>query len=283
MSDEQARVSGQRQDLVDRLPQVLGAAAREIGARGARVGLHQRVMHEGRVPADKGDRSQRVARRQHHPRVQIADAEGLAIGEQAVEVAGGIEGLGQMVKIRPEAGDLHHLLADGRDRPRALLQQGRGHDVIGMGMGVQHPFDRQAVAAHQVKHLVHAVGRKAGAARVEVPHDIDQRGLSCRGVGADILDRAGVRLVDAPDIGAARPARRRMAHDGLFRLRIAHALVPFRSEGVIFRHARTAPRAARRCRKAPARGGPRPAASALPSPSFVLPRRLRYPFRGPMY
>ncbi len=106
VAHEQARVWRQRQDRLDRVLRLFGVAAGEVRARGADIGLHQRVMREGRVPAVIGDRAQRVAGREDHPCLQVANAEGLASREQVVEVARRIEGTGKVVEPGPKTGTL---------------------------------------------------------------------------------------------------------------------------------------------------------------------------------
>src|SRR5690606_25732169 len=76
-----------------------------------------------------------------------------------------------------------------------------------------------------LEDLLHALGACAVMFRVEVPDDVDQRRLPRRGVGADVLDRAGIGFVDAPDVGIPRTGRRGEADNGFARL--AHEVVPF--------------------------------------------------------
>ena len=213
VADEQARPVGERQDRLDRAVEDARVAAREVRARGAAVRMHERVVDEGRVVADhEGDRAQRMARREHDAHRQAADLEPVAVRQQPVERALDVEGLGQVVEGAPEQGDLAHSRADRGRRAELLLEVGRGHQVVGMGMGVEDPGHLEPLVRDVGQDLVG--GRRAGAGRpgVEVPDDVDQRGLPRRPVAHDVLDAAGIGLVEADDLGRARAARRAPAH-----------------------------------------------------------------------
>ncbi len=102
-----------------------------------------------------------MARGEHHPRLEIADPEGLALGEQPVEIALGSEGAGQVVDLLPQRGDLAHLLADCHRRAQPLLQPGGGHQVVGMRVGVEDPLHLETVLPGEFENLLEALRARA--------------------------------------------------------------------------------------------------------------------------
>src|SRR5690606_28806836 len=67
--------------------QLRGVAAGKIAARGAAGGREQRVADDENVADRVGDAVRRMARRGDDARLELADAECLAVREQAIELA----------------------------------------------------------------------------------------------------------------------------------------------------------------------------------------------------
>ena len=187
VSDEDPELIGQRQDRHQRVVEHGRRSAGEVCARGAAVGLHERIMGEDSIADHISDRSQRVAWREHHAQVKIADAERVAVGKKPVEIGLRVECARRVVEVAPEPRDFPNLLAYGVRRAGLLLEIRRGHQVVGMRVRVEDPFERQTLALNPVERPVGRLGRGAGAGRVEVENHVDQCAFfRCR-VDADIL------------------------------------------------------------------------------------------------
>ena len=159
-------------------------------------------MDEGGVRADdEGDRAQGVAGREHHAHGEPAEVEALAVGEQPVEVPVDVEGRRQVVEALPELGDLAHLGADRGRRAELLLEIGGGHEVVGVGMGVEIQAHLEPLGGEVGEDRIGRGGAGARRPEIEVPDDVDQRGLAGRRVAYHVLDAAGVGLVKADDLG----------------------------------------------------------------------------------
>ena len=87
VAHEQPRFVGQPQQPLDRSIELTGVTARKIGARGAVVGHEQRVADEHGIADLVRQVRRRVARRVQDLDDEFANAERLAVGEQAVEIA----------------------------------------------------------------------------------------------------------------------------------------------------------------------------------------------------
>jgi hypothetical protein len=99
-----------------------------------------------------------VAGHVQHLDGQLAEGKRLAVAEQPVEVAA--VGL-HVLRIEDRAEDALHVadvLADADARAGARLDEGRGGQVVGMGVGFQHPG--------QVQPCSPAAARIASAERV---------------------------------------------------------------------------------------------------------------------
>lgn len=208
MANEDAVVVRVVEDRHDAVVKLAGIAAGEIGPRRAGIGLHQRVMGKYRVAHDIGDRAQRMARRQHHLDVEVADPEAVAIGKEPVEVGVDGEGVRHVVDLAPERSDLPRLLADRHRRARSLLQPGRRHEVIGVGVRIEDPFQFEPLPLDVVQRPLGMVERGGERSRIELLDDVDERAFLRLFVDADILAATGIGLVKADDARAAGAARR---------------------------------------------------------------------------
>ena len=78
---EKAGVIRQGQDAFDRAPERMCIASRKIAARRAEIGHEKRIMYEG---DHLGNRRRGVTGREQHARLEMADVEDIAVGEQPV-------------------------------------------------------------------------------------------------------------------------------------------------------------------------------------------------------
>ena len=108
----------------DRAEELVRAAAREIGPRGAEVGHEQGVADERRVADPVGDIGRGVAGDVEHLDGHLADLDAVAVGQQPVEIA--MAGHGKFdAEHRSERGlDVAHSLADRDFGAGARLDQG---------------------------------------------------------------------------------------------------------------------------------------------------------------
>jgi hypothetical protein len=84
MTGEDTGGVGESDNVVDGCPQRLGAATGKIGARRAAIRHEERVVDEGSIADHVGDRGKRMSRREQNARVERADLDAVAVGEQTV-------------------------------------------------------------------------------------------------------------------------------------------------------------------------------------------------------
>ena len=208
MAHEQPGFIRQRQYRHQTVIKLRRTAPREIRARGSGIGLHEGVMHKGRIADDIGNGTRRMPRRQHHPALQLTQRETVALGKQPVEMARRIESAGHVIDLFPQRGDSGHAFADGIGCAGLLLQPGRGHQVIGMGVGVQYPGQHQPATFDLGQRPPGRVMAARGAARIEFLHHVDQRRLFRHRAGHKILATPGRLVVKAGHIGGTGALRR---------------------------------------------------------------------------
>ena len=138
-----------------------------------------------------------MTRRMQDRAVQFSEFEALSIGEELVplrSVAG--KNVRKIVDIHPDFLHLGDLLADGGLAAQLPFQVRGGGEVVGMGMGVQNPFDFEAGVFDVSRDVIGAVGAGAGGFLVKVPDGIYDCGALAGGVRDDILDTAGFLIVE---------------------------------------------------------------------------------------
>jgi hypothetical protein len=81
---EKAGVIRQGQDALDRAPERMCIASRKIATRRAEIGHEKRIMYEGGIADHVGNGRRGVTGREQHARLEIADVEDIAVGEQPV-------------------------------------------------------------------------------------------------------------------------------------------------------------------------------------------------------
>ena len=168
------RVSGGRlEEPADRAVELVGVAARKIGARRAVVRHEQRVADEDRVADPVADVGGRVPGRVEDLDLEPAERELLAVGEQLVEVAtvgvkvGGVE---------DRAEDPLHVLdvlADADPRAGLGLDVRRAREMIGVGVGLERPVEGDASVARSLQDRFHRAGVDLAGILIVVEHGID--------------------------------------------------------------------------------------------------------------
>src|SRR5690606_4707341 len=118
MTGENARLVRQGQNFHDGAIKTTGTAARKVRPCRAGIRHEQRVMHEGGISDDIGDRSKRMPRREQDARWNAADGERVTLSEKPVPLRTVGAKFRPVVDSLPELLNLGHLLADCRWRSR---------------------------------------------------------------------------------------------------------------------------------------------------------------------
>jgi len=84
-----------------------------------------------------------VARRVEHLDREAADSKNLAIGEQPVELAAIARDVGRVEDRTKYLLDVADVLADADFGAGLELDVGRSGQVVGVGMGLEHPIDSE--------------------------------------------------------------------------------------------------------------------------------------------
>jgi hypothetical protein len=202
VADIHRRLGWQVEQPLHRCVQLVSVAPGKVGARAAQVRHEERVADERRAADEVRHVGRRVSRHEQGGGFNGADAEGLAVLEQMVELAAiGQEAALQVVELLE--GGLHHadVLADCNAPADPRLKVAGRRQVIGMRMGLQDPFDLQAVLGHARQHPVGAGG--AGVARLEVvvEHRVDDGGLQGGRVPCKVGHGSGLGVEEGLDGG----------------------------------------------------------------------------------
>ena len=123
------------------------------------------------------------------------DLEPLAVLEQAIEVAA----------VRPQVGGVEHrpenalhlldVLADADPGAGLRLHVGRAGQVVGVGVGLERPFDRQPTFRRGGEDGLDRADIDLAGLGIVVEHRIDHGGAPGRRIGHQIAERIG-RLVE---------------------------------------------------------------------------------------
>ena len=73
--------------------------------------------------------------------------------------------------------------------------------MIGVGVGVEYPFDFQPFAGGEIEDLLRRLKAGACISWVKILHNINQRGLLRGLVDSKVLDAAGVFLIKPDHTG----------------------------------------------------------------------------------
>ena len=148
----------------------------------------------------------------------VADLEALAILEQMIEVAAVGRQIGR-VEDRPENPlNVLDVFADADPGAGLGLDIGRAGQMVGMGVGLQHPLDRIAGLAGRLQHGLDGARVDRSVVVVVVEHRVDDGGLLRRRVRHQIADRVGGLVKERPDNGLFRHGSNLLA--GLMRVRV---------------------------------------------------------------
>ena len=123
--------------------------------------------------------------------LEIADSKPLAIGEKVVEV--GPVGP-EIVGVENRTENLLHVadvLADRDSRARFRPEERGCGQVVGMGVGFQHPVDRQPRFFGRGEDCLCRADVGGSRSEVEIEHRIDDRGAARRFVPDEVADRIG--------------------------------------------------------------------------------------------
>jgi hypothetical protein len=173
--------------------EVLGAASREVTAAGAGVFDEEGIPGEEGVPNLEGDTGGRVARRVDDLDAQRAGVEGLAVLQEAVELAPVRLEVRAQVEQALE-GLLHHadVLADGHRGLEAALEPLRAGEVVGVGVRLQHHVQPQLMLLQEGRHLLQGLGGRLRGERVVVQDRVDEKRIPGGLIKDDVGE--GVRL-----------------------------------------------------------------------------------------
>jgi len=148
-----------------------------------------------------------MAGRVHHPRGEIADGEGVAILEQAVELAAVAGDAGTGIEDPAEGLlDRRDMLADAELRAEARLQEVSGAQMIGMDMSFQDPIDRQMLRCDVRQQPIGGAMPGPARCRVEIEHAIDDRTALGDGIGDGVADGKGFFVEETDDVRVHFPS-----------------------------------------------------------------------------
>ena len=202
VAHEEPRFGWQRQNALDRTEQFSGAAAGEIGPRGAAVRHEQRVAHEGGVADQERHAGGRVPGRLQRGGFERADGEDVAVLDQPVELRAVALELGAFVEDLAKS-LLHHADA-GADRDLAaepLLEIGRGREVVGVHMGFEQPDDLEVLRLDVADDAICGGVSDAAGRVVEVQDAVDDRAGGARRVLHHIGEGVGCGVEEGGDVG----------------------------------------------------------------------------------
>ena len=159
MAHEQPGFGRQGEDPADRLIELGRIAAGKVSPGRAIVRHEQRIADEHGIAHLVNNAGRRVPRGVQHLDGQFAELEGLAIREQVIELGPGAGYVRRIEHTREDLLDLANVRADPHPRPGAGLDQRRGGQVIGMGVGFQHAGDPPPARRSGGEHGLGRAGR----------------------------------------------------------------------------------------------------------------------------
>ena len=110
----------------------------------------------------------------HRAGRQRTNAEMLAVSQQAIKLRTICRKIRLRVKNALEY-LLHRIdvITDGRFATQMLFQIRRRRQMIGMGMGLEYPIDRELVFANKGNHLVSRIGVSTAGLGVVIQNGVD--------------------------------------------------------------------------------------------------------------
>ena len=202
VAHEQPRRGRQGQHPLDAVPQLPRIAAGKVRPGRPAVGHEQRIADKGRIAHHMRHAGGRVAGGVDRGAGHLADRVGVAIIEQPVELRPVALEFGAFVEHLAER-VLHHgdVTPDPDPAAQLALDIGRGGQMVGVDMGFDQPFDRQALDADKGDDLLGVVIGDPPGGIVDVHHAVDDRAGVAGGVADDIADRVGGRIEKAGHFG----------------------------------------------------------------------------------
>ena len=119
-----------------------------------------------------------MSRRVEHLTFEAADGKSFAVLEEMVELAPVV---GQVGGVEDRTKNLLHLadmFADADLRTGFLFDVGRARKVVGVGVGLEHPVDRQTAFLRGFQDPVRRMRRRPSGRLVVVEDRIDHGGTS---------------------------------------------------------------------------------------------------------
>jgi len=126
---------------------------------------------------------------------ELSDGEDVAIGEQAVVGRSVRCDIGHIEDTAPVRLDVGNVFADAALAAEFLLQIGRCGEVVGMGMRVEHPIDRETLRFHEIDHFAGRFVAQSAGDRIVVGHAVDDGRMARFRIRHDVGDGRG-RLVE---------------------------------------------------------------------------------------
>ena len=115
---------------------------------------------------------------------------------------------------------LHLADADTNARGAAQLpaHMGAAGQVVGVGMGFQHPLDRQPLIAHEMDQFIGGIGAEPSGLRFVVEHRINHRGAAGVRVPDHVGKGGGGLVKKGANLGALRGGHENLLGDIHFSL-----------------------------------------------------------------
>ena len=179
MAGEEPRCLRQCEDALNASVERASVTAGKVRAGGPEVGHEQRIVDEGGVPEEQGDRRGGVAGAGHRLDRQFPEGQPVARGEQAVP-RGRRAQPRHVVEPRPDL--LHHLHRGPRRRPRAEppAEVAERREVVGVGVGVDDPLRPEPLVPHVLRQGVGEARAHLPGRPIEAEHGVDD-GAASRG------------------------------------------------------------------------------------------------------
>ena len=177
---------------MDRAVKGPSVAAGEVAARRAVIRHEHSVARKDGVADDIGQAGRGVAGHMQHRRLQPADLEPVTVVEQVVELAAVAAEVGPLVEDLAE--DLLHgedFMANRQLTAELFLEIGRRRQVIGMGVRLEQPLNRETFGFYVINERIGRSVRGAPGRRIIVEHAVDDGAGVGGGIAHDMADGEG--------------------------------------------------------------------------------------------
>ena len=173
------------------------AATREVGACAAEIGHEERVADETGIANDVSHASRRMARGRDDARHDLPYLEGLAVGEQVVELAAVS---GEVLEVENAFERLlhgRHTRTDGRLAAELLAQVGSTGQMIGMYVGLEDPVDAEPVVPYVRDDFISRCRGCPACIGIVVEDRVHDGGPARRRIADHVRDREGIGVVES--------------------------------------------------------------------------------------